>query len=189
MSTVIATARRVTAAVVLLAALAALLVSVAIRTDVVRVSRVLTGSMAPTVPAGSVVASRPVEATTISPGDVVMFLPPAPFGTGGTPVVHRVTEVDRVDGDVLVRTKGDANAAENPWTLNASRSSVHEVAWSSPVAGRVADVVARGGGSLLVTGVVAGAALRMLAALWRPRPRRRGRHRAPGVLWLQDAAA
>jgi len=188
MNAVAVAARRAAGAAVVLAAVAALLVSIAIRTDRVRVSRVLTGSMGTAVPAGSVVASRPADAAGLAVGDVVMFLPPAPFDTGGTPVVHRVVEVERDGADVLVRTKGDANAAEDPWTVNASRSTVHRVAWSSFAAGRVADLVARVGGSLLVAVVAALAATRALVAIWRPR--RRGRRRAPrGVEWLRDAAA
>ena len=186
MSTVTVSARRAGAAVVLLAAAAALLLSVAVRTEVLHVSRVLTGSMDPVVPAGALVTSRPVDAASIVPGDVVMYVPPAPFVTGGTPVAHRVTAVERENGDVLVRTKGDANPVEDPWTLNASRSTVHEVTWSSATAGRVADLVARGGGSLLLTVVVGLVALRALALLWRPR---RDRHGSSGLRWLHDAAA
>ncbi|HWL34919.1 MAG TPA: signal peptidase I [Frankiaceae bacterium] len=179
--------RRAAGAAVVAAALAALLVSLAVRMDVLRVSRVLTGSMAPMVPAGSLAATRPLDATSIRTGDVVMFRPPAPFDTG-TPVVHRVIDATTENGDVLVHTKGDANEAEDPWTLNASKSTVHELAWSSLTAGRVADVVARAGGSLLLSVVVGLVALRVLVLMWRPRGR--GRHREPrGVRWLRDAAA
>ncbi len=176
--------RRVGAAALLVAALLGLALGVAVRADVVRVSRVLTGSMDPTIPPGSVVVSRPVQPEKVGRGDVVVFLPPPPFGTGGTPVVHRVVDVQRKDGDVLLRTKGDANAAEDPWTLNASRSTLHEAAWSSAAGGRAADLLARGGGSLLLTVVVAAVAGRLLVALWRPRERRH----AAGVEWLRDAA-
>lgn len=188
MSRVAHAVRRVTSAVLLLAAAAALLVTVAVRADVVRVSRVLTGSMAPVVPSGAAVVSRPAEAGSLAVGDVVMFAPPAPFGApGGAPVVHRIVSVERSAGEVLVRTKGDANAAPDPWTLDASRSTVHDVAWSSLTAGRAVDVVARAGGSLLLSVVVAVAALRVLALMWAPH---RGRRRAPrGVEWLRDAAA
>jgi signal peptidase len=188
MNAVAVAARRAAGAAVMLAAVAALLVSVAIRTDRARVSRVLTGSMGTTIPAGSVVASRPADPGGLAAGDVVMFLPPAPFDTGGTPVVHRIVAVERDGADVLVRTKGDANAAEDPWTVNASKSTVHTIAWSSFTAGTVADVVARAGGSLLLAVVVALFASRALLAIWRPR--RRGRRRAPrGIEWLRDAAA
>ncbi|HEX8001418.1 MAG TPA: signal peptidase I [Mycobacteriales bacterium] len=176
MATVVSATRRVAGVALLLAAAAALLLSVAARTGTVRVSRVLTGSMAPTVPAGAAVLSRPADAGSLAVGDVVMFVPPAPYGApGGAPVVHRVVAVERADGEVLVRTKGDANDGADPWLLNASRSTVHDVAWSSATAGRLADLVARGGGSLLLSAVVAAVALRMLVLLWRPAAP--GRHR------------
>ena len=176
--------RRLGAGALLVAALLALAAGIAVRADVVRVSRVLTGSMDPTIPPGSVVVSRPVQPDSVGRGDVVVFLPPPPFGTGGTPVVHRIVAVEHKDGDVLLRTKGDANEAEDPWTINASRSTLHEVAWSSPAAGRAADLLARGGGSVLLTVVVGAVAVRLLVALWRPRERRH----AAGVEWLRDAA-
>jgi signal peptidase len=182
--------RRLATGALLLTALLALVGSLAVRTDVIRVSRVLTGSMAPVVPAGSVVVSRPTTAGAVRQGQLVMFLPPAPFDTGGTPIVHRVVEIRHEHGEILLRTKGDANAARDPWTLDASRTTLHRVAWSSPAAGRAADLLARGGGSLLLSVVVALVAARVLAAMWRPRRgrRRAGRHRAGGLDWLRGTA-
>ena len=162
-------ARRGATAAVLALALGALLLSLALRADLVRTSRVLSGSMAPTLRTGALIASVPVEATDIEVGELVTFAPPAPFGTpGGAPIVHRVVEVDRAGGDVLVRTKGDANATVDPWTLNASRSTVFRVGWSSLAAGRVTDVAGRAGRSVVVSVVVGAAALHLLVALWRP---------------------
>jgi signal peptidase len=189
MSTVVAVARRVTLAAVLLVAAGTLLVSIAVRTDVLRMSRVLTGSMDPAIPPGALVASRPVAAGDIEVGQVVVFLPPEPFGTpGGAPVAHRVTQVAHEAGDVVIHTKGDANAAEDPWTLNASKSTVFQVAWSSPAAGRVADTAGRGGLSVVLTVVVALAALRLLALMWRPSSAPRHRQEKPAVRWLRETA-
>ncbi|HEV2892069.1 MAG TPA: signal peptidase I [Frankiaceae bacterium] len=177
--------KRAGAALLLLVPVAALAVAVAARTDSVRFSRVLTGSMNPVVPPGALVVSRPVEATDIAKGDVVVFMPPAPFGQG-TPVVHRVVDVTTADGNVLVRTKGDANPAEDPWTLDASRSTVYRHTWSSPMAGRVVGATGREGLATAVGAVGVVAALRVLVAIWRPR---RGERRASGLTWLRDAAA
>lgn len=188
MRTSVAVVRRASVALLLLAALGSLAVAAAVRTDRIRLSRVLTGSMEPTVPAGAVVVSTPADAAAIRPGHVLMFLPPPPFG-GGTPVVHRVVDVTTDSGDVLVRTKGDANDAEDPWTLNATRSTIYDVQGSSAKAGVVMEAVARGGGSLLVTVVVAVVALRVLRALWRPSPRGRRRAARNGLRWLHDVAA
>lgn len=189
MRTVALAVRRLTMAAVLLVALGALAVSVAVRTDTLRTSRVLTGSMDPSIEPGALIASRPVDAGSIGVGDVVVFLPPEPFGTpGGAPIAHRVTQVAREDGDVVIHTKGDANDTEDPWALNASESTVFRVAWSSPLAGRVADTAGKGGMSVALSVVVALAALKALAALWRPDGSGRHRVEQPGVRWLRDAA-
>src|SRR5688500_18982874 len=189
MRTVVGGARRVTVAAVLLVAAGTLLVSVAVRADALRMSRVLTGSMDPAVPPGALVASRPVDAADIEVGQIVLFLPPEPFGTpGGAPIAHRVIEVAHEGGDVLIHTKGDANDSEDPWTLNASQSTVFKVAWSSPAAGRVADTAGRGGVSVVLAVVVALAAIRVLALMWRPRSAGRHRVEKPAVRWLRDAA-
>lgn len=191
MNVVVTAARRTGATLVLLLAFGALALTAAMRMDEVRVSRVLTGSMGDAVPAGSLVASRPVEAADIERGDVVVFLPPEPFGTpDGRPVVHRVVEVTRDGGNVLIRTKGDANAAEDPWTLNASRSTVFREAWASPLAGRVTGWAGRGGAVVAIGVATLLATARAMVLIWRPRPRGRRRSNASaGLVWLRDAAA
>lgn len=173
---VLTVARRTGAATVVLVAIGALALSVAVRADAIRVSRVLTGSMGDEVPAGAMVVSRPVEAERIERGQVLVFVPPEPFTTpGARPVVHRVIEVTREGNEVLVRTKGDANAAEDPWTINASRSTVFRLGWSSAAAGRLTSLAGRGSAAVVVALVVLLAAGRALALIWRPRQRGRRR--------------
>jgi signal peptidase I len=69
------------------------------------------GSMGSAVPVGSLVFTKPVAATAVRPGDVVTFRPPGLAET----VTHRVVSTDP-DG---IRTRGDANAAADPWRLGA----------------------------------------------------------------------
>jgi signal peptidase len=188
MNAVRTAARRTGATLVLLVAFGALATTLAMRLDAIRVSRVLTGSMGAEVPAGSLVVARPHTAERIEAGQVVVFVPPAPFGTpDGRPIVHRVVAVTREGGEVLIRTKGDANAAEDPWTLNASRSTVFRVAAASPLAGAVAGWAGRGGAVVAVGLATLLAAVRALVLIWRPPPR--GRRRNEGLAWLRDAAA
>jgi len=66
---------------------------------------ILSGSMGSAAPVGSVVLGRDVDARLVRVGDIVLL--PRP---GATPVLHRVIEVGRLDGRVVVRTQGDANA-------------------------------------------------------------------------------
>jgi signal peptidase len=80
---------------------------------------VLTGSMTPYAPAGALVLTVPVTGSDVVAGDVVAFRPPAPYETvGNRPVMHRVAEVDEMtNGRTWMTTKGDANAAADPWQV------------------------------------------------------------------------
>ena len=65
------------------------------------------GSMMPTIPIGSVVAVKSVEASTIKVGDIITFR----TGTEADKVVtHRVIEVSNDSGALSFRTTGDSNA-------------------------------------------------------------------------------
>ncbi len=67
---------------------------------------VLTGSMEPGLPVGSLLVVRPVEKEDISVGDVITF-----YSSGGQDVVtHRVLDVTE---DHII-TKGDANNVRDP---------------------------------------------------------------------------
>jgi hypothetical protein len=72
-----------------------------------------TPSMGSAAPVGSLVITEPVSAPT--PGTVIAFTPPG----GARVYTHRVLAVEADGG---IRTKGDINAAPDPWTV--SRSAV-----------------------------------------------------------------
>lgn len=71
---------------------------------------VLTGSMSPTYPPGTLVVVRPVDTDDLAVGDVITFQ-----RTSGQAAVvtHRVVAVasNTVDGERTFRTRGDANNA------------------------------------------------------------------------------
>ena len=62
---------------------------------------VLTGSMEPTYPVGSLIYVKKVAADTLKIGDVITM------ENGGTPITHRIIDID--SGQQLVYTQGDAN--------------------------------------------------------------------------------
>lgn len=68
---------------------------------------ILTGSMQPKLPPGTLVVVRPVDPRTIGVGDVVTYQ----LQSGRpTVVTHRVVAQGvRHDGELMFRTKGDAN--------------------------------------------------------------------------------
>lgn len=83
---------------------------------------VLTGSMEPTYPVGSLVVVRPVEADEVVTGDVITFANPS-----GSFTTHRVTKVDLTSaGERSFTTKGDANRTEDndPVLADAVRGRV-----------------------------------------------------------------
>lgn len=97
-----------------------------------RVDTVLTGSMEPAILPGDVVilTSEPVAALRV--GQIVAFHPPSELSVT---VVHRVVEVARDHGSIVIRTKGDANTAMDPWHLQIIGTSVWRVSLVVPKIG------------------------------------------------------
>ena len=76
--------------------------------------RVVTGSMEPTIPTGSVLIAREAPITEIEVDDIVCFRSTNP-GSEGMIVTHRVMGVyDAPDGVRCLRTRGDNNPSMDP---------------------------------------------------------------------------
>lgn len=78
--------------------------------------RVLSPSMAPQMPVGSVAVTSRVPIEELRVGQVAVFRTP----TEDVPYIHRIVSMQHTSAGLLIRTKGDANATEDPWTLNIS---------------------------------------------------------------------
>lgn len=77
-----------------------------------RADTVLSGSMEPALPVGSIEVTRPVNTADIQVDDIITFRSP----TNGELMSHRVVEV--VDGETPgFRTKGDKNEDVDPYTI------------------------------------------------------------------------
>ena len=76
---------------------------------------VVSGSMEPNIPVGSIAYSKEVDPAELQTGDVIVFIDPA---RGTTPITHRVVSNDTAAGTII--TKGDANDREdvNPATYD-----------------------------------------------------------------------
>lgn len=123
-----------------------------------------TGSMAPTMPAGTAAIVERIDASTVKIGDVVTV--PRPGQT--LPVTHRVVSVSTVDGDTSARSlvlRGDANDADDrePYVVG----QVERVLVAVPGAGRVIGVVQS------PLGVGLAAAVVVMGLLWSFWPARR----------------
>lgn len=123
-----------------------------------------TGSMAPTIPAGSVAVVQRVPAEEVEVGDVVTVDRP-----GELPVTHRVTAVEpgAAEDERMLALRGDANAAEDPVPYPVS--SVRTVLFAVP--GAAAVVVALGDPVVLAVLTIAATAL-VVWAFWPRTPRR-----------------
>ncbi|MFJ4208815.1 signal peptidase I [Paenarthrobacter sp. NPDC089675] len=133
-----------------------------------------TGSMSPTIPAGSLAVVRGIPASEIRVGDVVTVERP-----GKLPITHRVQGIQPGAGEARIITmKGDANSEPDPAPYVVER--VRLVAWSVP--GLAYPIAAAANPVVLGATSVAVAAL-VTWVLW-PRPglgQRRGQNlEAPG---------
>lgn len=139
---------------------------------------VLTGSMRPDLPPGSLVVTRPTEMSDISVGDVVTYQ----LRSGEpTVVTHRVVAAGfDATGEPLLTTQGDANDA--PDAQPVRQVQVRGTTWYSvPHLGRVNAAL---DGSQRQTAVYVVATALLLYAGWMfagaPASRRRAGSTAPG---------
>src|SRR5690349_19342046 len=80
---------------------------------------IVSGSMSGTYDRGSVVFDEQVPVAALQRGDVITYNPPgmtaAEHGTGL--ITHRIFSIHQAHGREVIRTKGDANQAPDPWTF------------------------------------------------------------------------
>lgn len=140
---------------------------------------VLTGSMEPDLPPGTLVVVRPVDPEDIALGDVITFQLESGKPTVAT---HRVVAVGtRLDGEQVFTTQGDANGTPDRNPVRAVQ--VQGRLWYSvPYLGHLNSVLTgrqRQSAVLVVAALLVGYAAFMFVAAVRDRTRRR-RTPAPG---------
>jgi signal peptidase len=94
---------------------------------------VYSGSMRPTLGVGSLAVDRVVPASSVHAGDVITFNDPY---VKGRLVTHRIAKIVPTKHGLAYRTKGDANAARDPWAIQLN-DRVGRVAFDIPLAGYV----------------------------------------------------
>lgn len=162
---------RTSSVMVVLAFAALLLFAIGPHTGAYRTVSILSGSMNPSFSAGDAIITAPIPAIDVQAGDVITYHAPI----AGRPVVtHRVIDVKRENDRPVVKTKGDANDAADPWEARLE----DDIAWRQvaviPHAGaviaslrseRIRNALLYGAPSLLVA--------LLLLSIWTPT-----RHRA-----------
>lgn len=122
-----------------------------------------TGSMSPTIPAGSIAFVREIPAQEMEVGDVVTV----DRGESTLPVTHRVITIDDVDGSsgkVTFELRGDANDVKDPEPYTAE--TVRRVMFSVP---GIAPILQQWRNPFLLGGITVAASLLVVWAFW---PRR-----------------
>lgn len=134
---------------------------------------IVSGSMAPEIPVGSVVYDEVVPESELAVGDIITFLPPPAYDLGG-PVTHRIIEISTAAenspdaGRQAYRTKGDANATADPWTIVLDRPEQARVVRRIKYMGYVYIALGHRWVQLLVIGLPAlTIAILIAAAIWR----------------------
>lgn len=117
-----------------------------------------TGSMSPTIPAGSVAVVQRVDAAQVEIGDVVTV-----DREGELPVTHRVTSVEAgaSESERIITMRGDANATDDPFPYTVT--SVRTVLSSIP---GIASVIVGMGDPWVLGGLTAGATVLVIWAFW-----------------------
>ena len=124
-----------------------------------------TGSMEPTIPAGSAAVVRGIPASDVEVGDVVMV-----EREGELPITHRVVSVESVPGAREARSitmRGDANATDDPAPYEVTH--VRRVLFSVPGA---APVLAAAGTPWALGALTLAATTLIVAVFWPRRGRR-----------------
>lgn len=170
----------------LLSVLTLLVLGVGPHTGAYRPVTVLTQSMKPTMPAGSVVLVTPIEPGTVRVGDVITYRIPV---EDRRVVTHRVVEILERGSAPVVRTKGDATDTVDSWTTKLTGGPVWKVRASVPYVGFGLRALQQPDVRRLTVTVLPGLlALSLLAQIWTGGTSRRGRHRRPSR-WATCTAA
>lgn len=112
----------------------------------IQIYGVLTGSMEPAYPTGSLIYVKEVEPTELQVRDVITF------NMSGTTATHRIIEIVQDDGTLRFRTKGDAND-EPDASLVSAYNVIGKVVLGVPKMGYVAQWVQSPPGLYIAIGV------------------------------------
>lgn len=130
---------------------------------------VLSGSMRPTMPVGTLVLDQSVPGSKIVIGDVVSF---HPSGNPDETITHRVVEIKQdppgTRPGLYAKTKGDANPVEDSGLIPLQGTHVNRVVAWVPDAGYAVNYLEQPGVRLLLVILpLALMATLILSALWR----------------------
>jgi signal peptidase len=113
-----------------------------------RVMIVTSGSMSPAIEPRDAIMVRKPSVAALRPGDIVTFV-----ALGATtPTTHRIVSLHRIDGELFLRTKGDANTSPDA-NLAAAGSVIGRVGLRLPGAATVIGMFTAPIGRLALIGL------------------------------------
>ncbi len=126
------------------------IVATAVLTGDWQATPIVSGSMVPKLPIGSIAVSQREPLNDLRVGDIAELHPP--FSRQVT-YVHEIIRLHHRDGKVIVKTKGIANPIPDPWTVVVTSSHVYLVRGEIPYVGYVVSWVrTRGGHETVLVG-------------------------------------
>ena len=147
--------------VILLAVMGAFLPLTVPRLLGYEIYEVVSGSMEPEIPVGSILYVGEMQPEEVKEGDVIAF------EKGGATVTHRVEENRYVEGEFI--TKGDANSREDMEPVKYE-SLIGKVVFHLPVLGTLMSLMSGHAGKLYAVAFAAcGVLFHMLAGVLRER--------------------
>jgi signal peptidase len=105
-------------------------------TGLYRTETVLSGSMVPHFSPGDVIVVTPEPLADVRVGQVITYHAPV---QGHMIVTHRVVKVLTGGAHPVIWTKGDANAAPDPWTAKLQGATAWQQRWVVPGAGWIIE--------------------------------------------------
>jgi signal peptidase I len=104
-----------------------------------RTMTMLTGSMAPEINPGDVTIVTPIAVSEVTEGMVITYHRPI---EDHSLVTHRVISVEKApNGSITIQTKGDANAAVDPWTATLDGDTAYRVRAVVPMLGHLIEAL------------------------------------------------
>ena len=129
-----------------------------------RLDVVLSGSMRPTFAPGDLLILKSEPLSNVRVGQILAFVPPGKNYVE----THRVIQVQRIKGQTIVRTKGDANNIADPWRAVLDPPKVWYVDHVVPHAGFITEWAKSKGARIGVIAIFVGLFLvYAIGRIWR----------------------
>ncbi len=97
-----------------------------------QITPILTGSMVPDLPIGSVAISEREPLASLTLGQIALLHPPS---DPSVTYVHKIVWLKKTSSGTEIRTRGVANPTEDPWTVRVESPVVYVVKHDVPLVG------------------------------------------------------